>query len=38
VPKVLFAGEATTDPYYSTVHGALDSGAREAMRIIKLKK
>jgi len=34
VPKVLFAGEATDDVYYSAVHGAVASGAREAQRIL----
>jgi monoamine oxidase len=33
--KVLFAGEATTDEYFSTVHGAMYSGQREADIIIK---
>lgn len=28
-----FAGEATSDHFYSTVHGAYDSGLREATRI-----
>lgn len=32
-PVLLFAGEATSDHYYSTVHGALDAGYREADRI-----
>lgn len=34
-PAVLFAGEATHDHYYSTVHGAIESGWREADRILK---
>lgn len=33
-PAVLFAGEATHDYYYSTVHGAIESGWREADRIL----
>jgi len=32
-PSVCFAGEATSDHYYSTVHGAIESGWREAKRI-----
>lgn len=32
-PVLLFAGEATSEHYYSTVHGALDAGYREANRI-----
>lgn len=35
---VQFAGEATHDHYYSTVHGALETGWREAQRIIDLYK
>lgn len=31
---VLFAGEATHPYYYSTVHGAIETGFREASRII----
>jgi len=31
--KVLFAGEATHPNFYSTIHGAFDSGKREALRI-----
>ena len=35
--KVLFAGEATHGKWYSTTHGAYDSGVREAERLIGLK-
>ncbi|XP_055380939.1 spermine oxidase-like isoform X2 [Condylostylus longicornis] len=35
VPILLFAGEATHDHYFSTVHGAVESGWREASRLIK---
>ncbi|KAF7382463.1 hypothetical protein HZH68_015382 [Vespula germanica] len=34
-PLILFAGEATHDHYYSTVHGAVESGFREADRLLK---
>lgn len=33
-----FAGEATSPHHYSTVHGAIESGFREAERIIKIYK
>lgn len=32
-PVVQFAGEATSDHYYSTVHGAVEAGWREARRL-----
>jgi monoamine oxidase len=35
VSKVHFAGEATTDEFYSAVHGAMDSARREVDEIIK---
>ncbi|CAH0731155.1 unnamed protein product, partial [Brenthis ino] len=38
VPKVLFAGEATDLIHFSTVHGASDSGYREAMRLLPSSK
>uniref|UniRef100_A0A182K325 Amine oxidase domain-containing protein n=1 Tax=Anopheles christyi TaxID=43041 RepID=A0A182K325_9DIPT len=34
-PVLLFAGEATNPTHYSTVHGAIDSGFREANRLIR---
>lgn len=36
--RLLFAGEATHDHYYSNVHGAVETGWREADRIHKLTK
>lgn len=33
-PVLQFAGEATHEIYYSTVHGAIESGWREAKRIV----
>ncbi|XP_015837020.2 lysine-specific histone demethylase 1A [Tribolium castaneum] len=35
-PAILFAGEASNPVHYSTVHGAIESGFREASRLIKL--
>ncbi|ESO98426.1 hypothetical protein LOTGIDRAFT_114635 [Lottia gigantea] len=35
-PRVLFAGEATHTTFYSTTHGALLTGYREAQRIVKM--
>lgn len=32
-PALLFAGEATHDHYFSTVHGAIETGYREADRL-----
>lgn len=37
-PLVLFGGEATHEHYYSTVHGAIESGWREADRLMKFYK
>ncbi|KAK7578114.1 hypothetical protein V9T40_010319 [Parthenolecanium corni] len=34
IPVILFAGEATHPHYYSTVHGAVETGWREADRIL----
>ncbi|KAJ8980364.1 hypothetical protein NQ317_019005 [Molorchus minor] len=36
IPVVQFAGEATHPHYFSTVHGAIETGYREADRLIKL--
>ena len=33
-PVLLFAGEATHDEFYSTTHGAVFTGRREAERIL----
>jgi spermine oxidase len=33
-PILLFGGEATSEHYYSTVHGAIEAGWREASRLI----
>lgn len=33
--RVLFAGEATDQSYYGTVHGAMNSADREVKRLIK---
>jgi len=35
-PIVFFAGEATSQKCYSTVHGARESGLREAKRILDI--
>ncbi|KAF5299812.1 hypothetical protein FQR65_LT09334 [Abscondita terminalis] len=37
-PNLLFAGEATNPIHFSTVHGAIESGFREADRIIGMYK
>ncbi|XP_018406624.1 PREDICTED: spermine oxidase-like [Cyphomyrmex costatus] len=37
-PVILFAGEATHDHYYSTVHGAIETGFREVERLIDFKR
>lgn len=36
VPVLQFAGESTHEHYYSTVHGAIETGWREAHRLIDL--
>jgi len=36
VDNLLFAGEATHPHYFSTVHGAVESGRREAERLLQL--
>ena len=36
IPRILFAGEATHDYFFSTVHGAIESGYREAERLNKI--
>lgn len=38
IPLILFAGEATDRLYYSTTHGAMNSGQREANRLILFYK
>lgn len=37
-PVVQFAGEATSGNHYSCVHGAIETGWREADRLIQLYK
>lgn len=37
VSNLFFAGEATHEKYFSTVHGAIESGFREADRILNRK-
>ncbi|KAJ8704829.1 hypothetical protein PYW08_012149 [Mythimna loreyi] len=37
-PRVLFAGEATDNTHFSTVHGATDTGFREANRLLPQSK
>lgn len=37
-PVLQFAGEATSDKHFSTVHGAIETGWREADRLIELYK
>ncbi|XP_049884223.1 spermine oxidase-like [Pectinophora gossypiella] len=34
-PRVLFAGEATDETHFSTVHGAAETGYREASKLIR---
>lgn len=35
-PVIQFAGEATSPHHFSTVHGAVETGWREAQRLIDL--
>lgn len=37
-PLIQFAGEGTDEHYFSTVHGAIRSGWREAQRLIDLHR
>ena len=37
-PIVLFAGEATSEDYYTAVHGAMQSGEDAALEIVKPPK
>lgn len=37
-PIIQFAGEATNEEHYACVHGAIESGWREADRLIDLYK
>ena len=37
VPRVLFAGEATSDEHYTAVHGAMESGEEAARKIVNFK-
>ena len=34
IPRIQFAGEATHEKFYSTVHGALESGIRESTKLL----
>lgn len=36
-PAVLFAGESSHPKFYSAVHGAIETGYREAQRLINLR-
>ena len=38
VPRVLFAGEATSNTHYTAVHGAMESGEKAALKIVELPK
>lgn len=37
-PRIQFAGEATNGKHYACVHGAIETGWREADRLIELYK
>ena len=36
VPRVLFAGEATSDEFYTAVHGAMETAEKAAKKIVSL--
>ncbi|CAF0784118.1 unnamed protein product [Adineta ricciae] len=38
IPRIQFAGEATHEKFYSTVHGALESGIRESTKLLSVIK
>ncbi|CAF1539631.1 unnamed protein product [Adineta ricciae] len=38
IPRILFAGEATHQRFFSTIHGAFESGLEAAQSIVKLNK
>lgn len=35
MPTVMFAGEATNDTYFSTTHGAYDTGVKQAETFLR---
>jgi len=36
IPRIQFAGEAMHEKFYSTVHGALESGIREGNQLLSI--